>query len=177
MSQKHRQSGGADKIVMWLIGGFVVVIIIIIGYVAVGESKADPGKSVTNYNLNDAEKPAAQIDVASIDIGKMGVNDTKTTDFTVKNTGTKPLVFYGISSSCDCTSGQVTIDGTKSPAVSMHDKNSWTGTVNLGQSATVSVIYEPKIMPVKGDISRSVYLKTNDPVNPQLIFSIKTVVE
>ncbi|OGG04864.1 hypothetical protein A2Z33_06195 [Candidatus Gottesmanbacteria bacterium RBG_16_52_11] len=177
MKQKHKQSTDADKIMMWLIGGLLVVIIILIGYVAVGESKADPGTNVVQYNLTDTEKPAAQVDAASKDIGMMSVNDTKITDFTVKNTGTKPLVFYGISSSCDCTSGQVTIDGTKSPAVSMHDKNSWTGTVNPGQSATVSVIYEPKIMPVKGDISRSVYLKTNDPANPQLTFSIKTFVE
>lgn len=177
MKQKYAHPASADKIMIWLIGGFVVLIIILIGYVAVGESKADAGTNVTQYKLSDTAKPVAQTETSTKEIGKMKVSDTKTTDFTLKNTGEKPLVLYDISSSCDCTSGQVTIDGAKSPQVSMHDKNSWTGTINPGKSATVSVIYQPSIMPVKGDISRSVYIKTNDPANPQLTFSIKTFVE
>ena len=55
--------------------------------------------------------------------------------------------------------------------------NSWIGTLNPGNTATVTVIYRPSIMPVKGDVTRFVTVETNDPANNQLTFNIKAFVE
>ncbi len=168
----------ANTTILWIIGGFVGLVLVGIGFVAWGESRAvSGGKVIAQYQADDADKPIAQTTETSKDIGPMGVNDEKTTDFTITNTGTKPLQLFNITSSCDCTFGQLTINGTKSPEFSMHDKKQWTGTVNPGQSATISVIYRPAIMPVQGNISRSVYIQTNDPDNKQLTFTIKTFVQ
>lgn len=150
----------------------------LIGFVAWGEGqKASGAGRITQYQTSDSDKPTATVNPTNKDIGKMLVSEEKTTDFTIKNTGKKPLELYNIGSSCGCTAGQITINGVKSPEASMHGKNSWTGIVNPGQSATVSVIYRPSLMPVKGDVSRSVTVETNDPNNKELTFTIKTFVE
>ncbi len=167
-----------DKLVMVLIGGFTILVIILIAFVFSGEKKAaEKLDQVTQYQSADAEKPIAAFSTETKDLGKMKVSDEKSADFSVKNIGTKSLSFFNISSSCGCTAGVVTIKNDKSPEGSMHAKGSWVGSLNSGDTATVTVIYRPSIMPVKGDISRSVYVETNDPTNKQLTFTIKTFVE
>ena len=175
---KYYQPTGADKIIFWIIGGFVVLILILIGFVARGESQGTKGgETIQKYETSDTDKPVVQVHENSKDIGRMNVKDERKTDFTIKNTGRRPLQLFNITSSCDCTAGQVTINSVKSPEFSMHDKREWSGTVNPGETATVSVVYRPQIMPVKGDISRSVYVQTNDPKNDRLTFTIQTFVE
>lgn len=172
---KHQNS---NKTILWIICGFTVLVLVLIGFVAVGEQKKAQGSGrIVQYQPTETDKPSVKTDSIFQDIGTMSVNDEKTVDFTLENTGTKPLQLFNISSSCGCTAGVVTINGVKSPEVSMHQKSTWNGTVDPGQSATLSLIYRPKIMPVKGDISRSVYVETNDPSQKQLTFSIKTFVE
>ena len=163
---------------MLLIGGFTVFGIILISFVFIGEKKAvEKLDQVAYYQSTDAQKPIATFSPEFKDIGKMNVSDERSADFTVTNTGTKPLSFFNISSSCGCTVGVVTIKGARSPEGFMHAKGSWVGTLVPGDTATVTVIYRPSIMPVKGDISRSVYVETNDPANKQLTFTIKAFVE
>lgn len=175
---KHPIQSSTNTTILWLIGGFTVFAIFLIGFVAFGEQKKAEGAGlIVQYQVTNTDKPIVKTDSIFQDIGKMNVNDEKTVNFTVTNVGTKPLQFYNISSSCGCTAGVITINGKKSPEISMHDKSSWNGSVAPGQSATVSLIYRPRIMPVKGDITRSVYVETNDPAQKQLTFSIKTFVE
>ena len=163
---------------MLLVGGFTVLILILIAFVFTGEKKAaEKLDQVVQYQTNDTEKPIASYGTETKDLGKMKISDEKSADFTVKNTGTKPLSLFNISSSCGCTAGVVTIKDDKSPEGSMHAKGSWVGSLIPGDTATVTVIYRPSIMPVKGDISRSVSVETNDPQNKQLTFTIKTFVE
>lgn len=163
---------------MVLIGGFTIFVVILIAFVFSGEKKAaEKLDQVAQYQSTDAQRPIATYSTETKDIGKMKVSDEKSTDFTVTNTGTKPLSLFNISSSCGCTVGVVTIKGDKSPEGSMHAKGSWVGSLNPGDTATVTVIYRPSVMPVKGDTSRSVYVETNDPANKQLTFTIKTFVE
>ena len=40
-----------------------------------------------------------------------------------------------------------------------------------GNKALVRVTYKPSIMPVKGEVTRMVYVKTNDPNNRTHVFS------
>lgn len=176
---KYQQiKNGTDKTILWIIGGFVILIVVLIGFVARGESQtAQGGDAIREYQVADTQKPVLEVGSVYKDIGSMSVQDEKTTDFTIKNIGNKPLQLFNITSSCDCTVGQITINSVKSPEFSMHDKKIWTGLVNPGDTAVVSVIYRPRIMPVKGDISRWVYVQTNDPANKKLTFTIKTFVQ
>ena len=107
----------------------------------------------------------------------MKVTDEKTVEFAIENSGDKPLQLFKGSSSCGCTFGQIVINGDKSPEFSMHSKSTWTGSVNPGEKATLLVTYKPSIMPVKGEVSRAVYVSTNDPDNKELTFTVKAFVE
>lgn len=168
----------SDKTIFWIIGGVSFFVVILIIFVAVGEQKeAKKIGQVAFFSKTNIDKPIAAFDKEIKDVGTMNVADEKSENFSVKNTGNKPLSLFNISSSCGCTAGVVTINGVKSPEGAMHTKSSWIGTLNPDESATVNVIYRPSLMPVKGDVSRSVYLETNDPVNPKLTFTVKAFVE
>lgn len=164
-----------DKTSFWIIGGISFIAIIAIGFVALGESKAQV--KISSYQTNAAERPKAVVTSAFTDFGKMKVADQKTTEFVIENAGNQPLQLFNGSSSCGCTTGQITIKEEKSPPFSMHSKSTWTGSVAPGEKATVSLTYQPSLMPVKGDITRAIYVSTNDPGHKELTFSIKALVE
>lgn len=164
-----------DKTVFWIIGGFTVLAIIAIGFVAFRESKSQA--QITSYETTSTSRPKVVVVSNFQDFGKMKVTDEKTAEFAIENMGDKPLQFFKVTSSCGCTFGSITINGQKSPEFSMHSKSNWTGELPAGQKAIVSVTYKPSIMPVKGDVTRAVYVSTNDPDNKELTFSVKAFVE
>lgn len=164
-----------DKIVIILIA--VSTIIILGGIIIIASKEGSTQSSVASYSTNDIDRPKGTTDSSFQDLGKMKVSDEKTAVFTITNEGKKPLILSKINSSCDCTFGKVTINGTSSPELGMHSRSTWQGTVEPGKEAKVEVIYRPSIMPVKGEVGRDVYITTNDPEKPMLTFSIKAFVE
>lgn len=169
---------GTDKLIFFIIGGFTVIILVLIILFSINEGKqSQTTANITAFSVNDKDKPEFAVSAIFFDLGKMKVKDEKTAEFLIENKGTKPLSLFKVSSSCDCTFGQITIEGNKSPELGMHSRNSWTGTIDPGNKAILNVIYRPFIMPVKGIITRDVYLQTNDPRNPKLIFTVKAEVE
>src|SRR3990172_6950030 len=167
-----------DKVVLLVIGGFTVLVLVLIFMVSVNESKQAQGSSaVTLYTTNDVQRPKVTLSNSLADLGTMKVKDEKSAQFTLENTGTKSLSLSRISTSCDCTFGQLTINGEKSPEFSMHSKNPWVGTINPGEKAVLEATYRPFIMPVSGPVTRDVFVSTNDPDNPRLTFTVKAIVE
>lgn len=163
-----------DKSLFFLISGFSFLVIIFIAVFAINESKQSQSSgSFVTYAASDKDKPQAYVPSLFTDIGSLSVNDEKRTDFAITNKGTKSLQLSQISASCDCTFGQLTIGGIKSPEFGMHSNSNWIGTVAPGGKATLTVIYRPYIMPVKGFITRYVYVTTNDPQNSRLTFTIR----
>lgn len=167
-----------DKLIFYLIGGATVFFLVLIVLFSVNEGKqSQTTANITSFSVNDKDKPEAAVSSAFSDLGNMKVKDEKSAQFTIENKGTKTLSLFKVSSSCDCTFGQITIDGNKSPEFGMHSNNSWTGSLTPGKKATLNVTYKPYIMPVKGAITRDVYMQTNDPENPKLTFTVKAEVE
>ena len=164
-----------NKAVYLIIGGFTLFAAAVIGFAAFKESKNQP--RVLSYETSAGERPKAVVAYHFKDLGKMKETDEKTTEFTIENMGNKPLQLFKATSSCGCTLGQITINGQKSPEFSMHSKSNWTGELAPRQKAIVAVTYKPGIMPVKGDVTRAVYVSTNDPDNKELTFSVKAFVE
>lgn len=163
---------------MVIIGGFTVVILVLIALFSVNEGKqSQAAANVTSFSANDKERPEVVVSSTFSDLGNMKAKDEKAAEFTIENKGTKPLSLFKISSSCDCTFGQITIDEVKSPEFTMHSKNPWTGTIDQGKKAILNVIYRPFIMPVKGVVTRDVYVQTNDPAKSQLTFTVKANVD
>ncbi|MCL5003761.1 MAG: DUF1573 domain-containing protein [Patescibacteria group bacterium] len=133
------------------------------------------GASVTgpaSYAVSDAQKPRVEVAEDSRDLGPMKVSDEKSADFTVKNTGAKPLQLSDIQSSCMCTAAQIIYNGKSSEEFGMHSQSGAVAEIAPGQSAVVRVIYRPYQMPVYGYVEREVYVTTNDPLNSKLVFKV-----
>lgn len=169
---------GTEKIIFLIIGLLTVLALVFIAIVSVNESKnAQAESKIVTYSKESTKKPQLLTSSTFSDLATMKVKDEKAAEFTLENKGGKPLQLFKIQSSCDCTFGQVTIEGVKSPEFSMHSQNPWVGTIEPGKKATLSVIYRPYIMPVSGAVTRDVYMQTNDPDQPNVTFSIKAFVE
>lgn len=169
---------GIDRILLYIIGGLTIFAVVLIVIFSINEKKQiKENGNIISYTSTDQEKPKVNVSSSFVDLGSMKVKDEKTAEFIIENKGAKPLQIFKISSSCDCTFGQVTINGEKSPEFGMHSKNTWVGMIESGKNAKLSVIYRPFIMPVKGVVTRDVYVQTNDPANQQLTFTLKAFVE
>ena len=166
---------GSDRSVFWIIGGITVIAIVAIGFVAFSESKSQA--KITSYETTVTSRPKAVVASSFMDFGKMKVTDEKTTEFVIENKGDKPLQLFNGTSSCRCTTGQITVKDGKSPVFSMHSKSIWTGSVAPGEKAAVTLTYQPSLMPVKGEVTRAVYISTNDPDNKEITFTVKANVD
>lgn len=160
-----------------IIIGIVIFSIIVIGgayFLVAGGQK--PAPAIVSYSVSDKERPRAEAKTTYSDLGKMKVSDEKSAEFTLKNVGQKPLQLSEVSSNCNCTFGQVVIDGRESEVFGMHNVSDFAGEILPGKEAVIKVIYRPYIMPVYGMVGREVYVSTNDPENPKLVFKVKATV-
>lgn len=135
------------------------------------------GKPMQTYSVANGDRPKAQIPVDRADLGEMVVSDIRMADFTIKNSGSKPLQISDVSTSCDCTFAEITIGGAVSPRFSMHTTSSWQGEIGPGADAKVTAIYEPAKMPVQGRVERTVHLRTNDPQKPDIALTLSADVK
>lgn len=162
------------------LAGIIIFSLIVIGgsYLLVSGGKQNtPRTKPLTYQTKDKDRPRIQVKETFKNMGEMKVSDQKTEDFLVKNVGSKPLQLSNISSSCGCTVGQIIIDGKTSEEFGMHSQSDYIAEINPGKEAIVKVTYRPYVMPVYGPVDREVYMTTNDPENPNLIFKVKAVVK
>lgn len=103
------------------------------------------------FNMN---KGVPKIDVIpdSYDFGEVPYEKVEHT-FSVKNTGTARLEIEGVTTSCGCTKGTVESQ-----------------TIQPGKSTNLLVTFDPNLMSeeVLGKVLRIVYIKSNDPKQPEV---------
>lgn len=160
-----------------LITGIIIFSLAVIGgsyFLLAGGQKSIP--TITSYSQNDKERPKIEAKINFFDLGKMKVSEDRSANFKIKNIGQKSLQLSNISSSCNCTFGQVIIDGRESEIFGMHNVSNFAGEILPGKEAMIKVTYRPSIMPVYGLVEREVYVTTNDPENPKLVFKVKATV-
>lgn len=157
-----------------IILGIVLTVGVLIGaYFLFNSGSNASTTSIVSYEITDKEKPKVEAKETFKDLGKMKVSDEKSAVFTFKNIGNKPLQLTKITSSCNCTFGQVIIDNKESELFGMHNVSGFAGEILPSKEAKIKVIYRPFIMPVYGVIEREVFVDTNDPDNQKLIFKVK----
>ncbi len=156
--------------------GVIVVSIVIIGGIILAASLSGEAP-VAQYKISDSSRPQLAIDETNFDFGKMKLADIKTREIQIKNTGAKPLVIYDAITSCDCTFVQFVIAGIESQKFSMRRDLSWRGEIAPQEAATIRLIYQPSLMPVKGAVKREVVFKTNDPSRPLVNLRFNATVE
>ena len=79
--------------------------------------------------------------------------------YTVKNEGESDLQILKISTSCDCTK-----------AFLEQDK------ISTGQSAVLTVTLDPTEDNLYGDVTRVIYLRSNDPENPEVSVEFHAII-
>lgn len=156
--------------------GIGIVTVIIIGGIIIAAAVSQGGP-IPQYKTGDTSRPKLSIDQTQFDFGTMKLEDIKTQEVKITNTGAKPLVLSDFITSCNCTFAQVVIQGQASPRFSMHRNPEWRGKIAPQETAVIKLIYEPQIMPVKGSVKRTIVFKTNDPGQPLVKLSFDAKVE
>ncbi len=164
--------GSIDPVVLGIIG---ITVVIFAGIVI--SANISKGTPIENYKIKEKERPALEISENNFDFGRMKLNEIKTENIEIKNVGLKPLVLFDAITSCDCTFAQFVIDGHESKKFSMSRDPNWRGEIQPNAGATLKIIYEPRLMPAKGDVGRSVLFKTNDPQNSSVTINFKAYIE
>src|SRR3990170_1744736 len=92
--------------------------------------------------------------------------------FTFDNDGVGDLVLSGAWTSCGCTTARIMIGGVESPEFGMHSNPTWTGRVPALGTATLIVEYDALEHTDYYVGERSVFLRTDDPAQPEVEFRI-----
>lgn len=163
------------KFIIGIVAGTIVLLSV--SYFFLSKDAGTSPVKVASYQSSDKEKPQVEAKQMSANLGSMKVSEQKSYDFVIKNTGEKPLLLSNVSSSCGCTVGQVIYEGKESEEFSMHPQGSFMLEVAAQKQAILRVTYRPYVMPVYGPVEREVYVETNDPQNPKLIFKITAFVK
>ena len=105
--------------------------------------------------------PKIEITPSSYDFGVIPYEKVEHA-FLVKNTGTDVLEINGLSTSCGCTKATVESE-----------------TIMPGKTTNLLVTFDPNIMgdDEVGDILRVIYIKSNDPNQPEVEVEIKANVK
>lgn len=149
--------------------GYLISLAIVIGLIIWLGSR---GAASSSFSANDPDRPVATAAETAFDFGNMTNNEIRTKVFTIRNTGKSDLSLTRVSTSCDCTYAYITANGEKSERFTMHGTSNWSANVKPNEEAQVEIIYEPAIMPVHGPVTRMVTVVTNDPVTPEVMFSV-----
>jgi hypothetical protein len=95
--------------------------------------------------------PRVEVAPASYDFGQVGPNPV-TTVFTVRNEGNGPLQVESVSTSCGCTTAEMSAQA-----------------IAPGELANLTVTFDPQAHAgAVGQFVRFVYLRTNDPTTPEV---------
>lgn len=122
--------------------------LIVLGVAFLGYFKAIPGVGNQSGDL-----PRIEAIPAFWDFGEIAAGDIVSHSFTVKNSGADILEIKRVVTSCACAAAKIAKDKIES-----------------GEEAELQVTYDSGAMPLHGSgrEERIIYLRSNDPVNPQI---------
>jgi len=159
-----------------IIIGIIVIVLLMVGGVILAYI-VSPKEEAKKYSVNDENRPVLEISQKEFNFGQMKLDDTKTQKVSIKNIGQSPLLLSDFATSCNCTFVQAVINGKESPLFSMHSRPDWQGVLQPDETGILKLIYEPKLMPVKGSVTRQIVFKTNDPAQPLITLKFTANVE
>jgi len=142
------------KLKFWIIFG---VILLILALAAIGYQKAISG------TLKE-KNPKIEISPLSFDFGEVPFGTIAKKTFQIKNSGDEILEINRVSTSCSCTTAKISKEK-----------------LNPGESTDLLVTYDTAAMGSgahgTGQQERIIYIRSNDPINPQIETTIKAFVK
>lgn len=112
----------------------------------------------------EIQGPSIAVEPAIFDFGTVVYGEVAEQEFSIKNAGTEDLEILRLSTSCGCTKA----------VIAEADK-----IIAPGQSVSMLVSFDPAVHEDDsdlGEVIRIVYLKTNDPDNPEIEVEIRAKV-
>ncbi len=114
------------------------------------------------------DHPRIEVSPAQYDFGEIP-QGVSTASFQIWNSGDVDLKLTGVSTSCGCTSAVIKYRGITSPVFGMHNNpQNWNMNILPGETAILEVSYDSALHPDSGAVQRAVYIKSNDPFNPEV---------
>lgn len=155
--------------------GIGIGVLIIIAIIAQSQTNA-----VSVSTPDPSAMPELNVSDTFADFGTMRVDEERSKDILITNTGKGPLILSRVRTSCGCTIAELTMKGRmQSFNMEMHNSlalRSWTGSLAPGESAALKAIYRPSIMPVQGPVERTVFFDTNDPKHRTVSITLRALV-
>jgi hypothetical protein len=105
-----------------------------------------------------AAAPRIVVEPAAQDLGERPQEPLALT-YTVRNEGQAPLIIEKVSTSCGCTKAAV-------------DRE----VIPPGESATLQVTLDPTEDDLYGDLLRVIYVRSNDPQNPEVQVEFRVLI-
>ncbi|MCB9326405.1 MAG: DUF1573 domain-containing protein [Lewinellaceae bacterium] len=155
-----------DKITLISIISLVVLVVILM--------VAAPGKNSQSNKVEAVATSALVADKELFDFGEIDIFGGKvTTQFSLTNNGSEDITILAGTTSCACTDAD--IGGI---TFGMHERMKDTLVVPAGGTENMNVIYDPLAHgpDATGLIQRSVFLKTNSDMTPEVEVRIKAMV-
>ncbi len=132
------------KLKSFLIIGLVILFLAVYGYFQAVPSVEDQGQSL----------PKIEITPQDFNFGEVEYGQVLNHTFTLKNIGSEILSIERVATSCGCTTAETVLNK-----------------INPGQETELLVSYDTGAMSgghAKNEQERIIYIKSNDPVNPQI---------
>lgn len=119
------------------------------------------------------DPPQIEVEPKTFDFGDLVSKDAVEKNFFVKNTGKAPLIISGISTSCGCTTAVFVQNGQKTRFGMHGNPINWQAQIEPNDEAELVVRFDPDFHKgTKGEVIREIYIKTNDPQNPEYTIRI-----
>ena len=125
------------------------------------------------------QNASVSVNEISYDWGEIGLNDGNVEkEFEIKNDGSEKLILTNVTTSCMCTTAQLSLGDQVSPVFGMHTKSDYKLEIPSGEVATLNVIFDPAFHGPSGvgPINRQIQVATNDSENQVLNFILTAVV-
>lgn len=147
----------------------IVAVIVIYGY----NLKSEPQNQILTDSSDNASNvnsdiivagPSIKVTPESYDLGIVKYGEVAEHTFKVKNLGNEPLEILRLATSCGCTKASISEDNK---------------IIAPGQSVDILVTFDPAVHEDDSDlgsVKRIVYIKTNDPENPEAEVEINAYV-
>lgn len=136
----------------------LILPLVIIGFAVLGYLRSVPG-----VEDETDSRPQIEITPQTFDFNEIEYGSIVEHTFKIKNLGKEVLEINKIATSCACTSAEV-------------DKE----IIRPNEEVSLKVIYNTGLMSgshAKGDQERIIYVKSNDPINPQAEVTIHAYVK
>ncbi len=105
------------------------------------------------------KEPRIAVEPAAQELGELPQQKIELV-YTVRNDGESELQIEKISTSCDCTKASIAQDK-----------------IAPGQSSVLTVTLDPTEDNLYGDITRLIYLRSNDPENPEVSVEFHVIIQ